>query len=258
MPKTMKSRRSKKPRVSKKSIQKVVKKVLRSQEEIKVANNTATGINIYNSQYSSWTPNNVIQLSPSGTDLIINQGVGQGDRIGNHIRTRKLIFTGCIYAVPNAVVTLPVQEIVMYFVYFKQSTNGDPTTALQTSFFQSGDSSTGFNGSLQDIFREVNKDAFIYYKRRTFKIGNAIPAVVAGTPVYSGTNNDFKLNQKFKIDLTKYCPRQFHFNDSASAPTNQKSVWLVISSVNADNTANATANTNAVFDYEINYHYTDV
>lgn len=141
----------------------------------------------------------------------IPQGVGQGNRLGDKLKPTKWYLRGFIHN--NSATAVPA--VVKMFVFRQKMTYESPAGAAFTGpvdFFQYGSSTVGPANNYQDLLREVNKDKYILYTTRSFKIA---PAGSAGN-----TNNDFSTVGKFKVDLIKYAKRVLTYNDAVNTPLN--------------------------------------
>ena len=191
---------------------------------------------------------------------LISQGTGQGDRIGNQIRTRKLLFKYVL--TPNkydaTVNPGPIpQDVIIMFGKVKNSRPQQPISTDFAKLYQLGDSVVAPNSTLLDLVRDVNKDWFTVYKICKHKIGyQAVNYSGASLPNEGFANNDYKFNVIRTLDLTKYCPKNIKFNDTTSQPTND-GFWMWAMCVNADGTANVTNSVPALMTYVISYSYED-
>lgn len=214
-----------------------LKKMIRREIARNIENKTTQSYN-YNFPIRPATSasfqNNVFELGPAGSGMTIAQGTGQGQRIGNTIKTKKLTWKGTIVALPWDTSTNPnprPQQVKLFVFYDKT----DPTAVPQpaTNFFQDGNSSKGFQDDLADLWSPINTDRYRVLTTRTFKLGYSQYAGTANTPANQGaqqafSNNDFKLNCNFSVDLTKYYPQIVKFNDNNNIPTTRGlyALWI--------------------------------
>jgi len=197
---------------------------------------------------------------PSG--IKISQGVGAGDRTGNSIRTRKVIFRYSLTPQPYDENFVPYPQPVwvrMYFGYIRGCRDSEPTAGQLSNFFQAGNVSEPFAGNLTDMVRPYNKDLFHVCCMRTHKIGNAFITKNRTTPSavdeQNYSNNDFKLNAMGSIDLTKYIPKTMKFNDSNDNPDTGLYVWFNSVYASGNFTTDNIAQTRCF--YSIDYEYED-
>lgn len=189
----------------------------------------------------------------------ISQGTGQGDRIGNTIRTKKVMFNFALHPAPyNASTnTQPVpQDVIMMFGKVKNSRAQQPIASDFAKLWQIGNSSTGPYSTSLDLLATVNKDWFTVYKQLHFKLGYA-DALSSGNSTANQffSNNDFQYSIVRRLDITNIVPKIVKFNDTTSQNTND-GLWMWCWCVNADGTFTAQA-IPALMDYYLTYEYED-
>lgn len=240
-----------------KNLTSFVKRVISRQTEHKVAIfQQGFGIGGYFASFG----NQIAALTPyNSVGLTIAQGTGQGDRVGDRIRTVKAVLRYTIY--PNAyhatINPVPTPQNVRIWFFGQKSSN----TLLATNppnFAQTGDSSTTLTGTILDLNRVVNRDVYTYYGHRTHKLGYSInQASGAATSNAQFANNDYKLNIQGYVDLTKWFPKLIKYNDTDQNP-NSKLIMMLVESVNADGSAQTTVGvTPANINYQITYTFSD-
>lgn len=211
----------------------------------------------------------IIPLLPGHTNTasaiqpyVIPQGTGQGERVGNKITTRKLMFKGVITSEPYNVTTNPTPYPVyvkMVFFYNKELPSITPTPALDADLFQYGDTSQGFEGISSDVIRTFNTDKYRILAVRTFKIGYSVVAA-AGTIAAQENfaNNDFKISQPFRINLTKMCPKIIKFSDGGTLPST-RGLYCMLYSAPAfgSQITGISPSPQALCRWEITYEYED-
>lgn len=221
---------SPKVRVSNAQTQSMIKRIVRRTIAGTTENKTKQAYNfsypLYPSNHTNF-PLNVIQLGPNSTTCSVAQGTGAGARIGNQIRTKKLVFKGTILPMPQDGTTnpnpRPFQVKMVIFYDKKQPTT---TPAIASNFFQDGNSDRGFNSSIVDMWSPYNTDRYRIVKSKTFKIGFSQNAGTATSAVNQGqwqaySNNDFKMNCNFNVNVTKYFPKIVKFDDSSLDATSR-------------------------------------
>lgn len=178
---------------------------------------------------------NIIPLGPDPSSILCNQGTGQGGRIGNRIKTKKLTLKGVLSPAYYDGVTNPgptPMQVKMWIFYDRRDPNALPQVLNAGDFFQNGNSARSFNTDLTDMVMPVNTDRYRVFTTRTFKLGYAQFTGGSGTNAPSGfyANNDFKLNATFNIDLTKYYPKDVRFEDNSALPTTRGlyCMWVVV------------------------------
>lgn len=246
-------RKSRKPRAS---IKKYVKALLARNVENKSVQSVDLNRALYSSNSALFTTVNTFAVSPNSTTMPINQGTGQGDRIGNKIKTKKLTFKGTIVPIGTGATNTaprPLQARIL-IMYAKQ----DPNTIYNPSsnLYQLGGTEIGPRNDLVDMWAPINKDVYTVLADRTIKLGFAQydPTMASTSGFWS--NNDFKLNQNFSFDLTKHYIQQVKYNDNNSQPTT-RGLFCTIVLAYADGTA---MNQNTIpcgMQYVMNYVYED-
>lgn len=230
---TFKRRAARRP-IRRKRVTKLAKPMRRAVQRMisrRVENKTAQQY-VYDRIYSpvnapDFEAQNIIPLGPDPTSVSIAQGVGQGQRIGNTIHTKKLVIRGTLvplrYDVAANTAPTPVQ-IKIWIFYDKSDPSAIPSPVGGANFFQNGNASKGFQNDLTDLWSPVNTDRYRVLATRTFKLGNAayegLPDGLLSTEQNQFyTNNDFKYNANFSINLTKHYPKTVKFNDNNTTPT---------------------------------------
>lgn len=240
-------------------VQKVVKAEIARNIENKTVSFFSEGSNIYPSVSPDFTAS-IIPLSPYDGFLEIGQGVGQGNRIGNRIKLKKLTFKGVIYPLPYNATTNPTPtpiQVVFYLFGLRQLPANVPNDL--TGFFQSGNTAANFNNELSDVWASVNKDKFTYYGRRVYKIGYAQYEGTGIQPAFQAfCNNDFKLNQSFSINCLPHAIKNVIYNDDTNANRpRSRGLFLLAQVVNADGSQMANNIIPARMNYELMCEYED-
>jgi len=172
--------------------------------------------------------NNETQLTPHSSYMVIPQGDGQGQRSGNKIAVHKAMYKYVITPEPVGAVpesqAYPVMVKLFFLRYKVQPTETPPSNSVvggSAIIFNSGNTSRGMRGQLFDLLDEVNTDAFTLLGTRTHKVGPAISDASGNLGVFQNfANNDYKLNIIGKIDITKWFPKHFIFNDTDNTANN--------------------------------------
>lgn len=256
---------SRKPRAYKKRtapkvkfVKRVVKQVLSRNMETKIKE-YAFSDNLLPYAVSALYTNSVIPITPYPSYLSIDQGVGQAQRIGNTIRTKRLVLRGYIAPVAyHATINPNPRPVIVKLVF---CTSKDNRTTLDTTslgnFFQYNNSYQSPSGNMFDMVRSFNTDSWIIHKVLTFKVA---PAVCNGTGANAAAqnfaNNDFKYSNNFTIDLTKYCSKILKFEDTIGYPMNPIIQMVPLVACPNDSTFGA-AEVPAALTYNITYTYTD-
>lgn len=195
---------------------------------------------------ANFDANNVFWVSPGdifgASTWYIEQGTGAGMRVGNQVKVKKLTFKGVLtpLAYDATTNTNPQpREVKMWFFYQRNSPSVLPSNP-RTDFFQSGSSTSGLNDDLSDIVAPVNTDKYVVVATRTFKVGYQQFATTGSSPAYGNfTNNDFKLNCKFSVDLTKHIPKIMKWSDNDNSPMT-RGLFCMVEDVAANGGATGT------------------
>lgn len=236
------------------NLKKVIKQVLHSQIENKLASTFERYKTI--TSYVQ-TPGLYVQSMIPYSNIV--QGLGQSDRIGCKIRTMKCIFNYVITPYPKSAVlnNIPMpQNVIIFFGKVKNSKPQPPIASDFAKLYQFGNTVAVPQGDLMDQVLSVNKDWFTVYKTITHKIGFENYNTSSLSPTFQHfTNNDYKLNAIGHINLTKYCPKNVIFNDTTSEPTND-GLFMWAMSVPANGTTQAELSP-VVMSSSIHYEYED-
>lgn len=228
-------RSKRRPKVGLASVKSIVKRAIARNTENKTQQYFNLNRNL-SSVGSGIDTANIINLGVGTATLVVSQGPGQGQRIGNVIRTKKLTFKGTLvpagYNDINNPQPTPLQ-VKMIIFYDKSQPNQAPNPYFNGDFFQNGSATANFANDLVDLWRPVNTDRYRILASKTFKLGYA---EFTGVGAYSGaqqsqgnfSNNDFKLSCNFSFDLTKHYPKMVKFNDTAGLPTTRGLYCLVL------------------------------
>jgi len=212
--------------------------------------------------------------------ITIGQGDGQGNRSGNEISTVKCTLSGVLrfnttfntltgYKMAPVYVTMWIVTIQRHLADSMQSLE----TILQNSFFENGNLSQGFDGTINDMVKKPNNAMVRVLKRRVFKLGaSEIWSATANTGAAANsdaanqrwTNNDFALTKMFNMDITKITPKRYRFNDSVDIQLNNRRRWLFFTCARVDGTQplsdglSATGPIVAYAHLNLNYRYKDM
>jgi len=162
-------------------------------------------------------------------DPNITHGTGPSGRIGNRIMMKSVKFSYSFCPNPQNVSGVAIPTIVrMVFYYDRQDPLSLPTPYTNANFFDLNNASQQFTGTYTDMVRTFNTDRYRICKVRTLKVGfaNNQGSSGSGTNQYFA-NNDFKLNHRGTIDLTKYIIKNQKFNDNLGFSQNRKLYCLV-------------------------------
>jgi len=178
---------------------------------------------------------------------LITQGTGQGNRIGNKIKVKKLIVRGWL-SVGNSFGTGgATPQCVKMMVGRLKQTFATPDGSY-SALYQSGSSTAAPTNTYFDILRPIQRDQYIIYHQKVFKLATATNA--------SGSNasNDFNMLVPFSINLNKHV-NVLNYADGATPPINFACfIWFV--SVNADGSATSAVIpplVNCAYDMDVEY-----
>jgi len=203
---------------------------------------------------------NAFPMCPLSGYWSIPQGVQQGNRVGNQIKTRKVFLSYVLRPTPydatNNALPQPT-EVQLLLGYVKNTPSFAPAALDISQLFQSGSTVAAPVGNLRDLISVINTDYWTIKKRWIHKIGNA---AYDGTGKQAGaqsfTNNDFKLNVVKRIDITKMVPATYQFNDSSISPTS-KNLFLMYQAVaSSGGTFTATVLPTNI-EFWVDYHFED-
>lgn len=239
------------------TIKRIVKMAIARNVENKTAQVYSIGQDIYPSNHASFN-GSIIPVSPYPAFLAIAQGTSEGSRIGNKIKIKRVSLKGVVFPKPYNATTNAIpqpQQIIMWLLYDKLNSTIIPT--IGNDFLQLGSSSTGLFGELVDTWAPVNSDRWKVLTKRVFKIGYAENLGTGTTPGSANfANNDFKLNQTFKIDCTKYLVKNVKYNDNNTAPTTRGLFW-VFTTVAANGAVFGSTTVPAELQYSLDCSYED-
>lgn len=169
-------------------------------------------------------------IAPTPSTLAIPQGVGQGERIGSTIRTRKLVLKYIIHPNPQDATTQPQpvpQDVCVWIGFLKNNRMKQPDLADFNVYFQNGSSTQAPTSTLYDMLLPENLDIFHICKKIRHKIGNSVYTDYSGIkPSNYYTSNDYHLNVTRTIDCTKYINKVLKFNDASVQPDTGLYMWM--------------------------------
>jgi len=257
--KTIKKSRRRTKRTSTASVKRIVKQAISRSLENKCRqyNNT---FNVVPSSDIGAFDANILPLHPYQSFLQIDQGVGQGARIGNSITTKRVMFKGTLTPKaynPDFNPTPSPHQIKMFIFYDRRFPTFQPTPATNGDFYQFNNTSEGFSNNLTDLWKPVNTDRYRLLYQRTFKLGFAAYSGTGSSASFqSYANNDFKLNANFSINITKYLIKTVKFDDNNSDPTT-RGLWCMFVPLKANGDPIPSANRLSELSCMIDYNYED-
>jgi len=241
-----------------------LKKMIRREIARNIENKTCQYFNydkrLYIAGNASFPTDNIFPVGVDPTALVIPGGTGQGNRVGNTIKTKKLMFRGTIVPLPYDGTFNPNPQPVqlkMYIFYDKTAPTSVPNPQAAGDFFQNGNAAKGFQNDLVDMWSPINRDRYRVLATKTFKLGLAAYEGVGN----SGNNqffanNDFKYNANFSFNLTKHYPQMVKFNDGTTVPTT-RGLFCMVQYVAASGNAYSTIFYTCSMQYMLDYVYED-
>lgn len=204
---------------------------------------------------------NVFPLSPFASYLDIQQGTGDGARVGNQIKILKGTVTFTLWPFNYNVATnaVPIPQDVMFVIFYdKNDDTNIPTPSANGDFYQNNNTTAGFSGNLTDLTRWINLDRYTVVYKKLFKLGFAINQVNgADANNAQWSNNDYKLNvMNHTVDYTKHLIKHVKFNDNNSNPTTRGLFGMFIT-VPCNGAQFGSAQVPSTFTYQSRLIYTD-
>lgn len=220
------------------NIKKIVNSVLKSKNELKIAQNltlaenigiTGTGL-LYNpvgAQYRGWSSG---FNTPGGVIPLISAGTGESDRIGNVVQPKTNIIKYFLTALPTTDGTYtsggvvansnPFRGVpfrVRVIVYRHKYANDDWS---QGNLLQTGNTTSGFGSAMDNFFRPYNRDEYTIVYSKTIRMAaskhNSGAAGVNSVPENSINGALSFYSGNIKVP----CPKTLKYNDGANIPTN--------------------------------------
>lgn len=260
-------RKAPKRTYKRKSYAKKVSKPIKTAIRREIARNTENKKSqYYSNQRTLVTPidsalfntSNIIPLGPDPASVVISQGTGQGQRVGNEIKTKKLVFRGTLFPMPQDANfnSIPRPMMVKMWIFYDKT---DPTAVPSpvNNFFQNGNTQRSLQSNLTDMWAPVNTDRYRVLTTKMFKLGTASydgSSLQPGQQFYA--NNDFKYNCTFSMDLTKHYIQRVKFNDASTVPTT-RGLYCMFEYVSANGGVWPIGTTAAAVTYMQDYEYED-
>lgn len=243
------------------SVKKMVRRELARNIENKHSQAVNLNTNLLGCANPAFASNNILCLSPNSTMNPIAQSVGVNGRTGNRIKIKNLTFKGVIWPLPYSASlnAFPRPQQVKLFIFSvkDQPTTFPTITDAAGSFFEFGNGTSNLYDDLVSDIAKVNTDKYTLHTTRTFKVGYAASegtGVSLGQQAY--TNNDFKLNCKFSINITKYCVKNVIYRDNNSDPST-RSVFAMFVPMDADGGSIGPSAYRAAMSYYVDLNYED-
>lgn len=199
-------------------------------------------------------------MAPLATYWALPQSIGQGGRIGNQVKIKRAHLNYILRPTPYDVTTNPNPcpvEVQLMLGHLRATPNTLPTATDISQIFQSGSSSTGPVGTIRDLVSSINTDKWVIKKRWTHKLGfsdNSGTGSLPGSQYFA--NNDFHLNIKRSINITKMLPSHFRFNDTDQSNLT-KNLFFLQNAVQANGSGGGATQLFAVIEFWIDIQYED-
>lgn len=245
-----------------------VHRLIKSQQESKRLTTEFTKNLFHIGGTTSFRDNNIIALCPNaslGSIYQMVQGVGQQQRVGNAVSPSKIIFRGIMAPNPYNPSSNPTPNPVMIRMYILSTKRNVPGSSVaeiynicNNTIFANGNASLGMLGTLYDVITPINTDVVTCHFMKTFKLGYENYSGVTGGADTGQTkaSNDYKLNQRFSLNLTKYFTKVWKFNDNDGSTTSRQ-LYAVFQPVNFNGSIPSSATTPAGLIAGIDVFYKD-
>lgn len=178
---------------------------------------------------------NIFSMTPYTGGYTISQGSTVADREGNKVSVKSAILTLNITPSPYNATTNPVPTPCMVRIWFLKN-KALPTVPVPSSsviganatLLDNGATNSGLVGTFADLQLPYNRDSFIVYGYRDYKIGTSVYEGTGAVPTSGNyANNDFKLCALSKINLTKWFPKKLVWDDTVVDPTSYNLSMLI-------------------------------
>lgn len=254
-------KRSKRP-VKKVAVKKIVRREIARNIETKNRSTYVSDRKLYfPAAAANFDSYNVIPLNFGVGGLDIVQGSGNGARIGNRIKVKKMLFRGTLVPEPYDATTNPIPFPTQWrvlFMYKKGDQTAYPTPATTGNIWDLNNGVYPFQNKLIDQWATINKDSYTVLGTRRFKLGYADShRQVDGTlGSQNYANNDFKYNINFSYDVTKMIVKNQIFQDNSSESRSRQLFAVFIPSASTGGNPAQTV-IPAELEYCLEGHYQD-
>ena len=254
--------RARKPRAKRSGVSLAVKSYVNKSIHRQIENKTISDKDEL--EFASYTASSTMvcqPIHPTTATMNITQGVGQGQRVGNTITTRKLLLKYIIYPLPYSASNNPWPqpcEVMVWIGFLKGNRQTQPAASDFLNYFQNGNASQNPASNLWDCLLPVNTDLFTICKSFRHKLGNEFVRTsddLTLTDQQQYSNNDFKLNVERTVDVTKYINKVLKYDDTSGTPDTGLYMWMT--AVNASGTTNVSNLLSHGMRYVMRYDYED-
>lgn len=236
-------------KTAKKRTTRLIKRVVQRMAEKKTIQLTVDPYELANPVNPDFQTENILTLGQYNPALVIAQGTGEGNRIGNRIRIVSAWFKFIL--MPNIfdleVNSRPLPQDVRLVIFKLKAQLRDLSEAQVTwntagNCFQDGNSASGLTGTVTDMFSAINTDVLTVLYDKVYKLGASSYDYAGSThgAYYYGMNNDYKLNIIRRINLMKHgMAKRWLFEDNIGTTTfGYNPLFAVFIPVDAFGTAN--------------------
>lgn len=252
-----------------KDVQTIAQRVVDKNTEVKVNQTYGTLVPITLQAGVNTLSQNCYCLTPGSANFtdgcnIIPKGFNQGERIGDQIKIKGIYFNYQISCKPYNATSNPTPEPKIVRLYFVAPKVGQAigtvainyiTNNTTANFFDSEIvADCGFDGSIADMMKRIDKDNYTIYKIKTHKLFySGLTGTGSQAVVYGYANNDFSFMAKGKVKLGH---RNVSYNNSNNNPQIQP-VFCIIQVMNADGTIPPSNRQGIDFRLNNTIYYTD-
>lgn len=195
-------------------------------------------------------------------NLVLGQGAGDNQRIGNRVFVSSGVVEGYVNMLPYDAITNPFPSLkakiwICSYKRMNSTNSNNQTLALAdfSSFFKSGASNIPFQGNLGDMILPVNDDVWTVHRTKviTLGLGGSSTTYADSTGPHEGSG---KYQGYFKFYIGKYLG-SLRYDDATGSqyPTN-RNLWLVCQAVRTDGTLGPI--TGAELHYNVTIKYKDM
>lgn len=250
----------KKTKTNTKAMEKYIENAIMRQIETKKANSQWADDNV-GGVADTAIGTQIIPISPYAGFIQLTQGTGDGQRVGNKVRTAYARINYTVFPNPyNAVSNNLVKPIIYQMFLLRDKKN--PTTIpdvvqLLSTLYNAGNTVTPATGTVRDLTFSINTDRWQVFKRWTHKLGYAMDNVqgtVAANQYFA--NNDFQMFIHNKVPCTNYMHKVYDFDDGTAYPSTP-GVFLFYYVIYADGSTVPDGQYGAQFRLSIDYQYKD-
>jgi hypothetical protein len=226
-----------------------------------VSNSVLTDFGSY-AQSAAYAMNAWPMLPYTGASFInIPQGVGQGNRIGNTIKIRKVMLSYVLRQNPYNLISNPQPQpldVMFKLGHIKRIPGSLPTTGETNLLFQFGNTTVAPTGTTRDMIFNINKDYWNIKKSWVHKLGTSSYGGTGAQPDYQGFhNNDYKLTYVRRMDITKLVQKTIKFQDATTETTQGPNLFLMFQALTVNGAVASGAYTPANLSYFITIDYED-